>query len=339
MTRLTGEIRTNLPVHEAIVACAEAIDGLGWHIEAVEPNRIVSHADSGSQHPPKVEVVLGDSGQATLIRIIGTDTDAEPLSQDALIADLDRLRYAINASLDGAIEAPTRTTEAPPATTEAPPQRSPADVGRKIAIAGIIGLIAIGLGIIGIAIVNDSSENPDLKRDRGGIGSTKTSKQKTSHGTSKQNNSQQNNSQSKSTEGSATTPPQESQEPAAPGSLSLGESAEIRDGDQHFTLTPTGVGREGSYITLEIDVAGLGGGGYDTTGRVFLGTLFGSNGRRYELASSGGPDGCEPPTGPLSDGQTDSGCLPFKVPQGVAADTFRYEPFFIGGRRVEWNLK
>jgi hypothetical protein len=119
----------------------------------------------------------------------------------------------------------------------------------------------------------------------------------------------------------------------------LGESAEIRDGDQHFTLTPTSVGREGSYITLEIEVAGLGGGGYDTTGRIFIGTLFGSNGRRYEVASSGGPDGCEPPTGPLSNGQTDSGCLPFKVPQGIKADTFRYEPFFIGGRRVEWNLK
>jgi hypothetical protein len=337
MTRLTGEIRTNLPVHEAIVACAEAIDGLGWPIEAVEANRIVSRADGESQHPPKVEVVLGNSGQATLIRIIGTDTDAEPLSRGALIADLDRLRFAINASLDGATEVPPGTTEVSTEPTEAPPQRSPANRGRKIAIAGIIGLIAIGLGIIGVAIVNDSSEIPNLKRDLAGKGSTKTSKQKTSHGTSKQNNSQSQSTGGSAKTPSATTPPQAGQESGAPGSLSLGDSAEIRDGDQHFTLTPRGVGREGSYITLDIEVAGLGGGGYDTTGRVFIGTLFGSNGRRYEVASSGG--GCEPPTGPLSNGQTDSGCLPFKVPQGVEADTFRYEPFFIGGRRVEWNLK
>lgn len=316
MTRLSGEFRTNLPVYEAIVACAEAIDGLGWHIDTVDANRIVSRAETGSQHPPGVEVVLSESGQGTNILIVGTDTDAEPLSRVALTAELERVRDAINASLEGAIEAP--------------PQGPPPKVGRtkegrtRVAIAGIIaGLLAIALGIIGIAIVNDPSK--DQGRDRGGIQSTRTSQSKTS--------------QPKSGEGSATTPRQKSQEPAASGPPGLGESVEIRDGDQHFALTPTAVGREGSYITLEIKIAGLSNPGYDTTGRVFLGTLFGSNGQRYEVESSGGPGGCELPMVTLTNGQTRKGCLPFKVPQGVEADTFQYEPFFIGGDRVKWNLK
>jgi hypothetical protein len=112
MTRLTGEFQTDLPLHEAIVACAEAIDGLGWRIEAVEPNRIVSYPNTAStQHPPKIEVALNDSGQTTDVRITGTDTDANPLQEDELIAELDRVRDAIKASiqdtLDGSNQGPT----------------------------------------------------------------------------------------------------------------------------------------------------------------------------------------------------------------------------------------
>jgi hypothetical protein len=105
MTSLTGEFHTDLPVHDAIVACAEAIDGLGWRIEAVEPNRIVSYANTTStQHPPKIEVALDGSGQTTDVRIIGTDTDANPLQEDELIAELDRVRDAIRASIQGTLD-------------------------------------------------------------------------------------------------------------------------------------------------------------------------------------------------------------------------------------------
>jgi hypothetical protein len=324
MTRMSGELQTHLPAYEAIVACTEALDGLGWHIEDVEANRIVSRADTGSRRPPKIEVVLRDSGRGTTVRIIGADTDAEPLSRDALIAELERARDAINASLGGA--------------TAAPPVRGRPYVGRRrMAIAGIIaGLLAIGLGIVGIAIINDPSE--DEERGQAGIERELEGKESTGNSQSKQSQEPGTSQSKKQSQEPGTSQSKQSQEPAASDQLSLGETAEIRDGDEHFALTPTGVGREGSYITLEIEVAGLGNGGYDTTGRGFLGTLVGSNGRPYQVESSGEPGGCEPPMDRLGKGQTRNGCVPFKVPQGVQADIFQYRPFFIGGDRVEWDL-
>jgi len=99
MTSLTGEFQTDLPLDGAHRACTEAINGLGWHIEAVEPDRIVSHPDTGTPYPPKIEVVLTESGQATDVRIIGSDDDGDPLEQGQLIAELDRVRDAIKASV------------------------------------------------------------------------------------------------------------------------------------------------------------------------------------------------------------------------------------------------
>jgi hypothetical protein len=324
MTRLSGELQTHLPTYEAIVACTEAIDGLGWHIEDVEANRIVARADTGSRQPPKIEVMLRESGQGTTVRIIGDDTDAEPLPRNALIAELERARDAIDASLGGA--------------TGAPPVRGRPHVGRRrMAIAGIIaGLLAIGLGIVGIAMVNDGSE--DTKRDLKGKESTVNSEAKQGkEATSEAKQGKEATSEAKQGK-EATSEAKQGKGPAASSRPGLGDTQEIRDGDEHFALTPTSVGREGSYITLDIKIAGLGNGGFDTTGRGLLGTLVGSNGQPYQVESSGGPGGCEPPMVRLSKGQTRNGCLPFKVPRGVEADIFQYRSFFIGGDRVEWEL-
>ncbi len=102
MTSLTGDFQIDLPVPDTLVACAEAIDGLGWDIETVEINRIVSYAKTGTPHPPKIEVVLNESEEGTDVRIIGTDSEAGPLPQDALIAELSRVRGAIQSSLEKA---------------------------------------------------------------------------------------------------------------------------------------------------------------------------------------------------------------------------------------------
>jgi hypothetical protein len=103
MTKLSGEFQTDLAPPDALAACAEAIDGLGWRIESVQGNRIVSYAETGSAPgPPRIEVVVSDSTHATDLRIIGTDTDANPLAPDALIGELNRARDAIQASVESA---------------------------------------------------------------------------------------------------------------------------------------------------------------------------------------------------------------------------------------------
>lgn len=112
MTSLTGEFQTDLPLSDALVACTDAIDGLGWHIEDIEAIRIVSYADTGSEHPPRIDVMLAASERGTDIRITGSDTDDEPLSGDALIAELNRVRDAIKASVEEGVGAPP---EGPPA--------------------------------------------------------------------------------------------------------------------------------------------------------------------------------------------------------------------------------
>lgn len=105
MTRLAGEFRVDLPLPEVSAACARAIQGLGWQIEAVEPNRIVSRPDAKvTQQPPKIEVVLRASGETTAVRISGSDTDVDPLEEDDLIADLNRVHHAIQDSVQAAID-------------------------------------------------------------------------------------------------------------------------------------------------------------------------------------------------------------------------------------------
>jgi hypothetical protein len=106
MTKLSGEFQTDLAPLEALAACAEAIDGLGWRIESVQGDRIVSYAGSGdSQRAARIDVVLSASGQTTDLRIIGTDTNANPLETDELIAELNRARDAIKVSVESADEA------------------------------------------------------------------------------------------------------------------------------------------------------------------------------------------------------------------------------------------
>lgn len=108
MTSLTGEFQTDLPLDDAMVVCAEAIEGLGWRIESVEADRIVSYVDSGFDHPPTIEVLLSESEQGTGVEITGSDTNAEPLSEAELIPQLNRVRDAIKAAVE------TQTEASPP---------------------------------------------------------------------------------------------------------------------------------------------------------------------------------------------------------------------------------
>jgi Protein of unknown function (DUF2510) len=101
MTSLSGEFQTDLAIDDAMVACTEAIDGLGWRIETVDAQRVIAFTDSG-EHPPRIEVNLNESGESTEFRIIGSDNEQNQLEQDDLIAVLDKARDAINRSMEDA---------------------------------------------------------------------------------------------------------------------------------------------------------------------------------------------------------------------------------------------
>lgn len=106
MTTLSGDFETDLPTPDALAVCAEAIDGLGWQIESVEVDRIVSYAGSAyGQRAPRIDVLLSTSAHTTGVRIIGSDTEANPLGADELIAELNRARDAIKALVESADEA------------------------------------------------------------------------------------------------------------------------------------------------------------------------------------------------------------------------------------------
>ena len=117
MTKLSGDFQTDLEPPDALAACAEAIDGLGWRIESVQGDRIVSSAESGSTpYPTRVEVLVSDATGGTDLRIIGSDGDANPRASDGLIADLERVRDAIQASIermDDAVQQGSLLTKAP----------------------------------------------------------------------------------------------------------------------------------------------------------------------------------------------------------------------------------
>jgi hypothetical protein len=307
MTRVAGEFKAALPPDEAIVACAAAVERLGWRVEDVAAGRIASGAKTASGHPFRVEIELADLGGATGIRVTGSDLGAAPLEQEVLIAELNRLRAAIEAG-------------AAPAADRPPPARASAGRGgRRLAMAGIIALVAIGVVVAAIAILGGSSDDSTPKVRHKGAKSKTSGKPKASPGKS--------------------APHKKPQAQSGSGSSELGQSKEIHDADLRFTLTPTSVQREGSYITVKVELTGVGSTGYEPTGNGFQATLIGSDGQAYQVNTSGAPDGCDPPDEKLDDGQTGDGCVPFKVPEGVNAATFRYVPFFVGSRPVQWRLR
>ena len=101
MTSLHGDFETDLAAHDALTACAEALDGLGWRIEDVEADRIVSWADgSEGRGGARIEVQLSGAERSTDVRIQGSDTEAAPLERERLVAYLDQASTAIQAAVE-----------------------------------------------------------------------------------------------------------------------------------------------------------------------------------------------------------------------------------------------
>lgn len=143
MTSLAGEFHTDLSPPDTLVACAEAIDGLGWRLEAVEAKRIVSYTDS--ERPAMIEVALRDPGEGTDLRIIGSDTKANPLNTEELVAELNRARDAIQEMVEEAEEAKASAVSKERGGLPRPQRRKMTSV---IAIAAVGVWTAIGAALL-----------------------------------------------------------------------------------------------------------------------------------------------------------------------------------------------
>lgn len=100
MSKLSDEFKLDLPLEKASWACREAIESVGWNIEALEPHRIVPKVGVGiSRNPSKIEVELDDGdGEGTTILLNGKIMGLGPLQKRHLTGEMNRLRNAIEVA-------------------------------------------------------------------------------------------------------------------------------------------------------------------------------------------------------------------------------------------------
>jgi hypothetical protein len=101
MTSLSGEFQTDLPLPDALTACVEAVDGLGWEVESVEPNLVSART---RPEPATISVELAEADGGTDLRLTCSDGEEEPLGRDGVIVLLERARDAIGEQIEQADE-------------------------------------------------------------------------------------------------------------------------------------------------------------------------------------------------------------------------------------------
>jgi signal peptidase I len=120
MTTLSGSFETDLSLVDALSACAEGIEDLGWKIDSVDGRRIVAHP-TGAGTQPTIEVGARETQSGSDIEISGMA--AGEGSRDELVRQLDQARDAIRASVEKASHTEARRQE--------PARISSADAGRS----------------------------------------------------------------------------------------------------------------------------------------------------------------------------------------------------------------
>ncbi len=102
MTKLHDEFTIALPVNKGSFACLDAIATVGWSVSAAEPDRIVTKVGFGvTRNPSKIEVLLTESGDQTVVRLTGRIIGVGPLQKSHLNAEMERLREAIELCAQG----------------------------------------------------------------------------------------------------------------------------------------------------------------------------------------------------------------------------------------------
>src|SRR5689334_22143611 len=73
VTKLHDEFTIALPVKRGSFACLDAIATVGWDARAAGPDRIVAKIGVGvTRNPSKIEVLLSESGDQTMVRLNGS---------------------------------------------------------------------------------------------------------------------------------------------------------------------------------------------------------------------------------------------------------------------------
>ncbi len=99
MTKLHDEFTVALPVQDASSACHRAIAAIGWDVKEKGPDRIVPKIGVGlTRNPSKIEVLLSEAGDLTVVRLNGSILGIGPLQRGHLLAEMNRLREEIEAA-------------------------------------------------------------------------------------------------------------------------------------------------------------------------------------------------------------------------------------------------
>jgi hypothetical protein len=99
VTKLYDEFSLALPVEEACCACRRAVATIGWNVKETGPDRIVPKIGVGvTRNPSKIEVLLSESGDQTVIRLNGSILGIGPLQRGHLMAEMSRLRDEIESA-------------------------------------------------------------------------------------------------------------------------------------------------------------------------------------------------------------------------------------------------
>jgi hypothetical protein len=102
LTKLHDEFTLTLPLAQASSACVRAVAATGWNLKEEGPHRIVTKIGVAiTRNPSKIEVLLSESGDQTVVRLNGSILGVGPLQKGHLTAEINRLRSEIEAAAGG----------------------------------------------------------------------------------------------------------------------------------------------------------------------------------------------------------------------------------------------
>src|SRR5918999_481699 len=111
VTSLFGDFDTELAPPDALTACVEALDGLGWRVDSVEAHRVECAVTSGpGDGGVTIEVELTETADGSDIRLIGTATEGSSLEENDIGLVLDQASEAIGEQIEK-IDAPDAAEE------------------------------------------------------------------------------------------------------------------------------------------------------------------------------------------------------------------------------------